>query len=144
MKIQHIFTLVILIIFMGCTKNPKIIQFELAEKHIVNTKNKESQALYEQRIVTKDFKTLRLFVHINNQAYKESPFSTDSKFIVYAYYGIGNGSWGYFSKEFSYKSTSGWGGVVEIPVIGNQTRISVYGREMKNKKIEVDIAATLF
>ena len=133
-----------LLLLVGCNTQPQPKQFNLAEKKITHTEDNFSNELYSKMVNTKGYKTLRLFVHIYNDDYKQNPLPQNSNFTVHAYYGIGRGSWGYFSKTFPYKSTSGWGGVVEIPVVGEKTRISIYGKALKNRKIEVDVAGSLF
>ena len=119
-------------------------QPELAENRVVHIGDVYSKALYEKKLKTQGYKTLRIFVHINNEAYRSNPISPNAEFSVIAYYAIGQGSWGYYEKTFTYRSTSGWSGVAHIPVVGDVTRISVYATNMQNKVLKVDIVATLF
>jgi len=136
---------VLLWFVQGCsTVQPDMRQSELIENKIVHTGDAYSKALYEKKLKTKGYKTLRLFVHINNEAYRSNPISENAEFKVIAYYAIGQGSWGYYDKTFTYRSTSGWSGVADIPVVGDVTRISVYASKMQNKVLKVDIVATLF
>ena len=130
---------------VGCTgTQPKLQQFELAENKIVHTNGEYSTTLYEVQLDTKGYKTLRLFTHIFNENYREEPIIQNSSFSIGAFYGIGQGSWGYFSKEFYYKSTSGWDAYVEIPIIGEVTRISIYSSNIKNNTLKVDVVGVLF
>ena len=144
MAIKYLLIYISLTLFLGCSSQPKLKQFELAEQRTVHTDEEYSSTLYETVVDTKGYKTLRLFVHIYNDEYKKSPLSTNSRFSISAFYGIGRGSWGYFNQKFPYKSTSGWDGVVDIPIVGEKTRIGIYGTKMKNRVLEIDIAATLF
>lgn len=144
MKTVKLITYLIPLLLTGCSQTLPIKQFELSENRVVHTGEEYSKQLFETSIDTKGYKTLRIFAHINNQEYRENPIPIRSKFEIVAYYGIGNGSWGYFSKTFHYKSTSGWGGVADIPIVGEKTRISVHTSKMKNIELEVDVVATLF
>lgn len=140
---KYIFVSMFIWLF-GCNSSqPNMQQFELAENKVVNTGNEYTKVLYEERLLTKNYKTLRVFAHIFNEAYKENPIPQNASFSISAFYGIGQGSWGYFSKTFYYKSTSGWDGLVDIPIIGETTRISIYSKSMQHTTLKVDVVGVL-
>jgi len=129
----------------GCsTVQPDMRQSELAENRVVHIGDEYSKSLYETKLKTQGYKTLRIFAHINNEAYRSNPISQNAEFKIIAYYAIGKGSWGYYEKRFPYMSTSGWSGVADIPIVGDITRICVCAINMQNREIKVDIVATLF
>lgn len=142
MNIKRILLTGFLFLLTACT--PTIKQFELAENRIVHLKKDYGSVLYEKRIHTKGYTILRLFAHIYNEEYDKKPLAKNSTFKIIAYYGIGQGSWGYFSKEFPFRSTSGWAGVADIPIVGEETRITVYSSNIKERTLKVDVTATLF
>jgi hypothetical protein len=92
---------------------------------------------------TKCYKELRLFVHVMNDSYKKHPFSTKAFMMINAYHSIGKGSWVYYTENFPKKYTSEFHGFSQIPVMGEKTRIVVYGYFMPSVKLKVDIAAYL-
>ncbi len=89
------------------------------------------------------YKEVRIFVHVFNNSYKTLPFPPNAKMTISAFHGIGKGSWSYFSKEFPQKFTSEFHGFVDIPVIGEKTRLVVSGYNMPGVILEVDVAAYL-
>lgn len=62
---------------------------------------------------------------------------------IAAFHSIGKGSWGYFSQEFPKKYTSEFNGYVDIPIIGEKTRLVITGYNMPGVDLEVDVAAYL-
>jgi len=99
--------------------------------------------LFETYIETKGYKELRVFVHVMNRSYKTNPFCSDDYMTIRAYHGIGRGSWGYYSREFPMKYLSEFHGFIQIPVIGDKTRMVVFGYNMPGVELEVDVAAYL-
>jgi hypothetical protein len=63
--------------------------------------------------------------------------------VIRAFHGIGNGSWGYYSEEFPMEFTSEFHGFIEIPVVGDTTRLVVSGYNMPAVNLKVDVAAYL-
>ncbi len=92
---------------------------------------------------TRCYKDLRIFVHVMNNSYKTKPFPAGSTMTIGAFHGIGSGSWKYFTEQFSMKYTSEFQGFSQIPVIGEKTRIVVFGYNMPDVKLIVDVAAYL-
>ncbi|MDQ1350329.1 MAG: hypothetical protein QG657_630 [Acidobacteriota bacterium] len=92
---------------------------------------------------TKCYKELRVYVHVMNDAYTTKPFTAGSNLQIKAYHAIGSGSWNYFSEQFPMKYTSEIYGLSLIPVIGEKTRIVVFGYNMPKVKLKVDVAAYL-
>lgn len=92
---------------------------------------------------TKCYKELRVFVHVMNDAYATKPFTAASNLQIKAFHAIGSGSWTYFSEQFPMKYTSEIFGLSLIPVIGETTRIVVFGYNMPKVKLKVDVAAYL-
>lgn len=89
------------------------------------------------------FDELRVFVHVMNNAYETDPFPADARMVVYAYHGIGNGSWAYHSDEFPMRFTSELHGFSRIPVMGETTRLVAFGYNLPGVELEVDVAAYL-
>lgn len=89
------------------------------------------------------FEELRLFVHVMNDDYETSPFTSDARLVLRAFHGIGQGSWGYFSEEFPMRFTSELHGFSQIPVIGETTRLVVFGYNLPAVQLKVDVAAYL-
>lgn len=89
------------------------------------------------------FDELRLFVHVMNDHYEASPFTANARLAIYAYHGIGRGSWAYFSEEFPMRVTSELHGFSRIPVVGETTRLTVFGYNLPAVEVEVDVAAYL-
>ena len=89
------------------------------------------------------FDELRVFVHVMNDAYETSPYTSGSRLVVRAFHGIGQGSWGYFSQEFPMQYTSQLHGFSQIPVMGETTRLVVFGYDLPAVELEVDVAAYL-
>jgi len=116
----------------------------LAQTHKVLADAAGSTMLFEeQSINTRNCKELRLFVHVMNKAYKSAPFTPGSSLTISAFHSIGQGSWCFFSAQFEQKVTSELFGFVQIPVIGEVTRIAVFGRAMPPVELEVDVAALI-
>ena len=92
---------------------------------------------------TECYKELRLFVHVMNDSYKKYPFIKKAYMKINAYHAIGKGSWAYYTERFPMKFTSEFYGFSQIPVIGEKTRIVVYGYYMPHVKLKVDVAAYL-
>ena len=92
---------------------------------------------------TKCYKEIRLFVHVMNDSYKNYPFTNKAFMTICAYHAIGKGSWAYYTERFPMKFTSEFHGFSQIPVIGEKTRIVVYGYYMPPVKLKVDVAAYL-
>ncbi len=92
---------------------------------------------------TQCYKEIRLFVHVMNNSYTTNPFTNTSYLYVSAFHGIGTGSWSYFSDRMPMKFTSEIGGLSIIPVIGNKTRIVVFGYNLPAVQLSVDAAAYL-
>jgi hypothetical protein len=92
---------------------------------------------------TKCYKDLRIFVHVMNDSYKTNPFTVGSTMAINALHAIGSGSWNYYSEQFSMKYASEMHGFSQIPVIGEKTRIVIYGYNMPEVKLKVDVAAYL-
>lgn len=86
---------------------------------------------------------LRVFVHVMNDSYATKPFPSNSYMTITAYHGIGTGSWAYHTEKFTRKYTSEFHGYTKIPVIGNITRIAVFGYNMPNVELKVDMAGQL-
>lgn len=115
----------------------------LAQTHRV-TPGADYATLFEaDKIDTKHCKELRLFVHVMNNAYEHAPFPSGSSLTISAFHGIGRGSWCFFSARFEQRYTSELDGFVQIPVIGEVTRIVVSGRHLPTVELEVDVAALL-
>ena len=89
------------------------------------------------------FDELRVFVHVMNEAYETAPYTSDARLVVRAFHGIGQGSWGYFSQEFPMQFTSQLHGFSQIPVMGETTRLVVFGYNLPAVELEVDVAAYL-
>ena len=97
----------------------------------------------EKALDTACFDELRLFVHVMNDDYEASPFTSGARLVIYAYHGIGQGSWSYFSEEFPMRFTSELHGFSRIPVVGEKTRLVVFGYNLPAVELEVDVAAYL-
>jgi len=147
MRVYHFLILLSFLLFAGCSnKNHHLAvkQWELTENKKVHLTQKYGESIYKTEVTTKGYKTLRIFAHILNEAYKSKPLPENSDLKIIAYYKIGQGGWGYFEKTFNYKSTSGWGGVADIPIIGEKTQIAIYAHNMKDSNLKVDVVASLF
>lgn len=95
-------------------------------------------------IDTACYKELRVYVHVMNDYYESKPFRSTSYFYIGAFHGIGRGSWSYYtSEDFRMEYTSGLDGFVEIPIIGDKTRIVVSAYDTPDVELEVDVAAYL-
>jgi len=120
---------------------PKYMALAETEKVIGNPSG--GVILFETYIDTKGYKELRVFVHVMNMSYKTNPFSSNDYMTIRVYHGIGRGSWGYYSGEFAMKYTSEFNGFIQILVIGDKTRMVVFGYNMPGVELEVDVAGYL-
>lgn len=93
---------------------------------------------------TKCYKEIRLFVHVMNNSYNNYPFTEKTYMTINAYHAIGEGSWTYYTERFPRKFTSEFHGFIQIPVIGEKTRIVVFGYYMPPVELNVDVAAYLW
>lgn len=142
--------LFLLILLFGCI--PQQAQIEscptkyqvLAANKIVVGNPRGGVILFEiADLDTRCYKELRVFVHVMNDSYTTKPFTAGSSMIIKAFHAIGSGSWNYFSEQFPMKYTSEFHGFSQIPVIGEKTRIVVFGYNMPDVKLKVDVAAYL-
>jgi hypothetical protein len=92
-------------------------------------------------IDTKCYKELRIFVHVMNDYYETKPFTSNAFMTITAFHGIGTGSWGYYSEKFPMKYTSEFHGFVQIPVMGDKTRLVVFGYYMPDVELKVNVAS---
>ena len=132
-------------VFAGCAtlQQPCTKHAELAVGRIVAINTDEySTQLFEKKINTKGYKTLRVFAHIFNENYESTPIQHNAYFQIIAYYAIGQGSWGYHTETFRYESTSGWSGVANIPIVGVITRVGIHAVKMPNTSLKVDVVAS--
>jgi hypothetical protein len=144
--------LFLLILLFGCIPPQAQAQIEscptkyqaLAVSKIVEGNPLGGVILFEiPDLDTKCYKELRVFVHVMNDAYATKPFTAGSNLQIKAYHAIGSGSWNYFSEQFPMKYTSEFHGFSQIPVVGEKTRIVVFGYDMPKVKLKVDVAAYL-
>ena len=94
-------------------------------------------------IDTECYKELRIYVHVMNNYYESKPFPSTAYFFIRAFHGIGRGSWSYYSEQFPREYTSELSGFIQIPVIGDKTRIVVSGYDTPDVELDVDVAAYL-
>ncbi len=116
----------------------------LAKTKMVQGNPSRGVVLYEiKNLNTRCYKNLRIFVHVMNDYYKTKPFTRNSYLTITAYHGIGTGSWSYYTRKFPKKYTSELHAYCQIPVMGNTTRLVVFGYNLPAVKLKVDVAAYL-
>jgi len=147
MKTHSLLLIALFIFITGCShqnQHLKVKQFSLTNNKTLHLTKEYGEPIYQKRIDTKGYTTLRIFAHVLNQAYKENPLPKDSSLKIIAYQSTQHGSWGYFSKAFNYNSMSSLSALADIPIIGAETRINIYAYKMKDLELDIDVLGSLF
>lgn len=86
------------------------------------------------------FRTARFFVQVLQSDFQKNQgnFTRDARLRVTCFHGIKNGSSHYFEKEIPMAFTTYINGWVEIPIIGPELRVIVWGDNIPKLEMKAD------